>query len=83
MNEPAVFGHVFDELDARGYQPLVHVPSAYQDTYTDVLDRCESHQITISGRYPDVLGFTNADCVFAINPISAKLHFTGRRGLTQ
>jgi hypothetical protein len=66
MNEPAVFGHVVDELDARGYQPLIHVPSAHEDTYGDVLDRCESHQITISGRYPDVLGFTNDDCVFAV-----------------
>ncbi|WP_076610946.1 hypothetical protein [Natronorubrum thiooxidans] len=66
MDEPAVFGHVVDELDSRGYQPLVHVPGAHEKTYADVLDRCESHQITIGGRYPDVLGFTNADRVFAV-----------------
>jgi hypothetical protein len=30
------------------------------------LDRCETHQITIGGRYPDVLGFTHADRVFAV-----------------
>lgn len=66
MDESAVFGHVVDELDARGYQPLVHVPGSHQETYTDILNRCESHQITIGGRYPDVLGFTNADRVFAV-----------------
>jgi hypothetical protein len=66
MDEVAVFGHVVDELETRGYQPLVHVPGSHQETYADVLDRCKSHQITISGRYPDVLGFTNADRVFAV-----------------
>nr|WP_305148776.1 hypothetical protein [Halobellus inordinatus] len=66
MDESAVFGHVVDELDARGYQPLVHVPGSHEETYADVLNRCESHQITIGGRYPDVLGFTNADRVFAV-----------------
>jgi len=66
MDESAVFGHVIDELETRDYQPLVHVPGSHQDTYADVLDRCESHQITIGGRYPDVLGFTHADRVFAV-----------------
>jgi len=66
MDESAVFGHVIDELETRDYQPLVHVPGAHQDIYADVLDRCESHQITIGGRYPDVLGFTHADRVFAV-----------------
>ncbi|MFC7074326.1 hypothetical protein ACFQJ7_07220 [Halovenus rubra] len=66
MEESAVFGHVIDELETRDYQPLVHVPGAHEDTYADVLDRCETHQITIGGRYPDVLGFTHADRVFAV-----------------
>ena len=66
MDESVVFGHVLDELETRDYQPLVHVPGSHQETYADVLDRCESHQITIGGRYPDVLGFTNADRVFAV-----------------
>jgi len=66
MDEPAVFGHVIDELETRDYQPLVHVPGSHQDTYADVLNRCETHQITIGGRYPDVLGFTHADRVFAV-----------------
>lgn len=66
MDEPAVFKHVIDELETRDYQPLVHVPGAHEETYADVLGRCESHQITIGGRYPDVLGFTNSDRVFAV-----------------
>jgi hypothetical protein len=66
MDEAAVFEHVIDELKTRDYQPLVHVPGSHQDTYTNVLDRCETHQITIGGRYPDVLGFTHADRVFAV-----------------
>jgi hypothetical protein len=66
MDESAVFGHVIDELETRDYQPLVHVPGAHEDTYADVLARCETHQITIGGRYPDVLGFTHADRVFAV-----------------
>lgn len=66
MNEAAVFGHVIDELRDRNYDPLVHVPDAHADTYADVLDRCPRHEITIRGRYPDVLGFTDANRVFAI-----------------
>jgi hypothetical protein len=66
MDESVVFEHLIDELETRDYQPLVHVPGAHTATYADVLDRCESHQITIGGRYPDVLGFTNADRVFAV-----------------
>jgi len=66
MDESAVFGHVIDELETRDYQPLVHVPGSHRETYADVLDRCETHQITIGGRYPDVLGFTHADRVFAV-----------------
>lgn len=66
MDEAAVFEHVIDELETRDYEPLVHVPGSHQDTYSSVLDRCETHQITIGGRYPDVLGFTHADRVFAV-----------------
>ncbi|WP_435096463.1 hypothetical protein [Halorubrum sp. N11] len=66
MNEPAVFDRVVTALDERNYEPLVHVPEAHSDAYADVLDRCRRHQITIRGRYPDVLGFTESDRVFAI-----------------
>ncbi|MFW5938909.1 MAG: hypothetical protein ACOCSD_00920 [Halolamina sp.] len=66
MDEVAVFDHVVDELEARRYEPLVHVPAAHDQTYADVLDRCERHEITIRGRYPDVIGFTDTNRVFAI-----------------
>ena len=66
MNEPAVFDRVVTALDERNYEPLVHVPEAHSDAYADVLDRCHRHEITIRGRYPDVLGFTESDRVFAI-----------------
>lgn len=66
MDEPLVFEHVVDELYERDYQPLVHIPGSHRETYADVLAKCETHAITIGGRYPDVLGFTNTDRVFAI-----------------
>ena len=66
MDEVAVFDRVVTALDERNYEPLVHVPEAHSETYADVLDRCRRHEITIRGRYPDVLGFTDADRVFAI-----------------
>lgn len=66
MDEAAVFGHVVSALDDRGYQPLVHIPGGHRDTYQDILDQYASHRIAIGGRYPDVLGFTDTDRVFAI-----------------
>lgn len=66
MNEAAVFDHVVTELADRNYDPLVHVPEAHSDTYADLLDRCRQHDITIRGRYPDVIGFTNTNRVFAV-----------------
>ena len=61
-----MFDRVVTALDERNYEPLVHVPEAHSETYADVLDRCRRHEIAIRGRYPDVLGFTDADRVFAI-----------------
>ena len=66
MNEAAVFDRVVTALDERNFEPLVHVPEAHSETYADVLDRCRRHEISIRGRYPDVLGFTDANRVFAI-----------------
>ncbi|WP_280535544.1 hypothetical protein [Halopenitus sp. POP-27] len=66
MDEAAVFDHVITALEDRDYDPLIHVPEAHSETYADVLDRCRRHSITIRGRYPDVLGFTNRNRVFAI-----------------
>lgn len=66
MNEAAVFDRVVTALDERNFEPLVHVPEAHSETYADVLDRCRRHEISIRGRYPDVLGFTDANRVFAM-----------------
>lgn len=66
MDEAAVFEQVVDGLEHRGYDALVHVPGAHSDRYSTVLDRCDSHRISIAGRYPDVLGFTQTNHVFAI-----------------
>lgn len=66
MNEPAVFGHVVTALNERNYEPLVHVPEAHSDAYATCSIAGRRHEITIRGRYPDVLGFTDANRVFAI-----------------
>jgi hypothetical protein len=66
MDKPAVFEPFVDELEARAYQPLVQARRAHEATYANVLEGCESHRITIGGRYPDVLGVTNTDRVFAV-----------------
>jgi len=66
MDEPTVFRQVVSEVEKRGYDPLIHVPTAHSDRYAEVLDQCDRHQITISGRYPDVLGFTATNRVFAM-----------------
>ena len=72
MNEAVVFDHLVDALEEREYEPLVHVPEAHSDTYSDVLSRCRRHEITIRGRYPDVIGFTNSNQVFAIEVKGSK-----------
>ena len=77
MDEPTVFEHVVDELYEREYQPLVHIPSAHRRTYADVLEKCDSHTITIGGRYPDIIGFTNTDRVFAIEIKGSKAILRG------
>lgn len=66
MDESVVFDRVIDEVENRGYEPLVHVPSAHETRFRSVLERCPSHQISIQGRYPDVVGFTETNRVFTI-----------------
>lgn len=66
MNEATVFNRVLDDLDTRGYEAFVHVPPSHADQYDAVLNRYETHQISIGGRYPDILGFTNTNQVFAV-----------------
>ena len=66
MDESTVFKAVANNLEERGYELLVHVPGSHSDTYRDVLNRYDEHRITIGGRYPDILGFTPTDQVYAI-----------------
>lgn len=66
MDEAAVFASVATELDRRGYDALVHVPPPHADQYSEALNQFPSHSITIQGRYPDILGFSQRNRVFAI-----------------
>lgn len=66
MKEPTVFDRVIDDLEMRGYDAFVHVPGSHSDRYQSVLERCGEHRISIAGRFPDVIGFTNTNRVFAI-----------------
>lgn len=66
MDEPTVFGHVISELDRQGHDCLVHYPSAHKDDYADKLEGFQRHQITIAGRYPDIIGFTTSEAVFTV-----------------
>jgi hypothetical protein len=66
MEEPTVFDRVLNDLEARGYDAFVHVPGSHSDRYQSVLERHEKHRISIAGRFPDVIGFTNTNRVFAI-----------------
>lgn len=66
MDESIVFDRVIDEVENRGYEPLVHIPSAHETRFQSILDRCPSHRISIRGRYPDIVGFTERNRVFTI-----------------
>ena len=75
MDESEVFESVIDEIETRGFEPLIHVPTAHEQHYRTVLDRCPSHQISIRGRYPDIIGFTKTNRIFSIEVKgSANLH---------
>lgn len=66
MDEPAVFREVVSTLDKRGYECLVHYPAAHSSDYAEITDSVSRHQITIAGRYPDIIGYTPSDAVFAV-----------------
>lgn len=82
MNESEVFGRVLEWLDGEGYRSFIHVPGAHQSKsdYAELLATYQTHEIGISGYKPDVLGFTPADRVFAVE-VKGKNHL--RRGLGQ
>ncbi len=66
MEEPEVFERVVDDLEDRGYDAFVHVPGSHSTRYQSVIERCGEHRISIGGRFPDVIGFTNTNRIFAI-----------------
>ncbi|WP_435362351.1 hypothetical protein [Haloarchaeobius sp. DFWS5] len=66
MNEPTVFKNVLTELEKHGYDCLVHFPTAHAEDYESITESYDRHQITIAGRYPDIIGFTPSDAVFTV-----------------
>lgn len=66
MNEPEVFEHVASHLSDANYEFLIHIPSSHKSSYRAVVDKYPSHEITIDGGYPDILGFTPEIDVFAV-----------------
>lgn len=66
MEEPEVFERVIDDLEDRGYDSFVHIPGSHFNRYQSVIERCGEHRISIGGRFPDVIGFTNTNRIFAI-----------------
>lgn len=66
MDEATVFEVLLDRLEREGYEYLVHVPSAHAERYRAVLEQSDTHSITIDGKYPDIIGFTPTNRVFAI-----------------
>lgn len=66
MDEPEVFERVIADLEDRGYDSFVHIPGSHSDRYQSVIERCGEHRISIGGRFPDVIGFTNTNRIFAI-----------------
>lgn len=68
MNEATIFLRVAEWLDEQEYRIFVHIPNRYHNhsEYNTVIDQWPSHNITISGYRPDILGFTPTDQVFAV-----------------
>lgn len=68
MDESTVFTRVAEWLTERDYRVFVHVPTQHHShgSYGEIIDRWPSHNVTISGYRPDILGFTPTDSVFAV-----------------
>jgi hypothetical protein len=81
MDEPQVFESLVSWLSDNGYRFFVHVPGAHQSgAYAEIISNNEPHEIGIGGYKPDILGFTPADRVFAVE-VKGQNHL--RRGLGQ
>ena len=66
--ESAVFLELVQWLDTEGYRFFVHIPSHHETTgvYPQILSTCQTHSIGIGSYKPDILGFTPANRVFAV-----------------
>ncbi|SFT04371.1 hypothetical protein [Halostagnicola kamekurae] len=66
--EADVFAPLVEWLDDQGYEFFIHVPGSHRsiDGYARLYERYPSHSITIGPYKPDVVGFTPANRVFAI-----------------
>jgi len=66
--EAEVFLYLADWLDTRGYDFFVHVPDRYQtkEGYDTLYDQYPSHSVSIGPYKPDVIGYTPANRIFAI-----------------
>lgn len=65
-SESEVFQEVLENVEERGWDPFVHVPEAHVDEYENVVESYPRHEITISGRYPDILGYTHTNQIVAV-----------------
>ena len=72
VSESEVFEEVLEEVEERGWDPFVHVPKAHSDEYENVVESYPGHKITISGRYPDVLGYTPTNQIVAVEVKGSK-----------
>lgn len=82
MDEAIVFKRITDWLYRKGNRFFVHIPSKYQndEEYEEIVSRFQTHNIAIGGYRPDILGFTPANRVFAVE---VKGNSNLRKGLGQ
>jgi hypothetical protein len=68
LDESDVFETALEHLSNQGYELFVHVPGAHQDSsgYSGFLTDYEQHDITIQGRYPDILGYSPTGRVISV-----------------
>jgi hypothetical protein len=82
MEEATVFKHLADWLQSQGNRFFVHIPQKHQNdpTYAEITSQYQTHEIGILGYKPDILGFTPANRVFAVE---VKGDTSLRKGLGQ
>jgi hypothetical protein len=71
-SESEVFEKTLENVERRGWDPFVHIPEAHADEYENIVESYPRHEITISGRYPDILGYTPTNQIFAVEVKGSK-----------